>query len=826
MDFTPPFGAWLKQQRARLDLTQGDLARRVGYSPETIRKIEAGALRPSKQIVDLLGDHLGVPPAQRDAFLAFATDARTANANAKAEPAPTNLPTPATPLIGRETDVVAVRELLTTRSRTPQRSPTPMPPVSRLVTLAGPPGVGKTRLAFEVAREVKDSFPGGAWWVELAPITEPQTALTTIAQALEIEDRPGKPILRVLQDHLRDKQLLLALDNLEQVLDVAPLIGHVLSAAPKVKVLVTSREPLRISGEQVYNVEPLSVADEAVVLFAQRAQAVKPDFAPIEANRAIIADICRKLDGLPLAIELAAARVTLFTPGEMLARLDQRLSLLTGGARDLLARQRTLRATLDWSYDLLTPDEQALFRRLGVFAGGCTLHAAQTFCEIDALPLTAEDGLAALVAKNLIVRREDGDGASRYVMLETMREFALEKLKEHGEYDVWMENLGWYLLAMAEVVRRTEYKTLHSDADNWRTFMRWAQTRSEADDLELLLASYCDPYDPDVLSGQTVVVRSLSRPQMNIQPSRAQLEALSLLCATYRLLGELRAGVKTFDKIVRSWRDFDDVIGVQPAMFGRAHLAREQGDVETARTLLRKYLQWSRAVGDHVATFNAELTLSEVEVAAESPDEATHLLIAAEQSFQTANLHDPISVSWFKVWSANHKAHVAQLEGRHADARQLLQESLKAAEVSGSLIEWKHSKVASLGWNYQSLGESALAEGNTKDAADWYRKGLCLTDVFVDRVIVAWCLSGLTGACALDEEPERGARLWGASEALRERIGCRIAPASRLNRERTVALLRQQLGEAEFVRLAAEGARMTVDEAVAFALEDARESHM
>jgi transcriptional regulator with XRE-family HTH domain len=240
MDFTPPFGQWLKQQRTRLDLTQGDLARRVGYSPETIRKIEAGALRPSRQIVDLLADHLGVPAAQRDAVLAVATGARTA----KTQPTPSNLPVPANALIGREKDVAAVSALLANRSRIP--SP-------RVVTLVGPPGVGKTRLA----REVKDAFPDGAWWVELAPVTEPLAVLATMAQALEIEVQPGKPILRVLQEHLRDKHVLLVLDNLEQVLDVAPLLGQVLSVAPTVKLLATSRELLRIAAERRYTVQPL-----------------------------------------------------------------------------------------------------------------------------------------------------------------------------------------------------------------------------------------------------------------------------------------------------------------------------------------------------------------------------------------------------------------------------------------------------------------------------------------------------------------------------------------------------------------------------------------
>jgi len=332
-----------------------------------------------------------------------------------------NLPTQVTSFIGRADEIAELAKLMQT---------------TRLITLLGPGGIGKTRLALEIAQRIQTDFAEGVWWVELASITDPQAVLISIIQVLKIEDRPSKPILQVLQDHLRDKQLLLILDNLEQVLDVAPMIVQVLSAAPSVQVLATSRESLHITGEQTYLLQPLAVANEAIELFVQRAQAVQHDFALTNANLAAVTEICRKLDGLPLAIELAAPRIALFTLDELLKRLDQRLSLLTGGARDLPVRQRTLRATLDWSYGLLTPDEQAFFRRLGVFAGGCTLHAMQFFVERDhELALMAEDGLGVLLSKSLMVRRIDHDGQSRFVMLETMREFAVDKLKALGEYD-------------------------------------------------------------------------------------------------------------------------------------------------------------------------------------------------------------------------------------------------------------------------------------------------------------------------------------------------------------------------------------------------------
>jgi predicted ATPase len=766
-------------------------------------------LRPSKQIVDLLADHLGVPSAQRDAFLSFATDARTANAKAQAAPVPTNLPMPANPLIGRETDVVAVRELLTARSRTPQRSPTPMPPVSRLITLVGPPGVGKTRLALEVAHEVKDSFPDGAWWVELAPVTEPQTALTTIAQALAIEDRPGKPILKVLQDHLRDKHLLLVLDNLEQVLSevegwsVAPLIGQVLSAAPKVKMLATSRELLRISGEQVYVVEPL--ADEAVALFAQRAQAVKPSFALTEANWATIADICRRLDGLPLAIELAAARITLFTPGEMLARLDQRLSLLTGGARDLPARQRTLRATLDWSYNLLTPDEQALFRRLGVFAGGCTLHAVQTFCEIDGLSLTAEDGLAALMAKSLIVRREGSNSESRYVMLETMREFALERLKAHDEYDVWHHQLAKIVLAQKD----DKDRQLIDEAENWQVALAWTLSSNETAELALsLINSGCAFWSlKEYLHGYEKALALL----WTSNNWQVRCEALRYRATLVARLEDLPRAQRMFEECLVLSREHDLKHEVYEVLFMLGHTARERGDVDQARSYLQACMQWCRDEGyvEHIR--DILITSAEVEIVAENTAQAKRLL----EECLMLDLPAADGEDSLLAWAFNHSAQAAQLQGDFALARSLIDKSFDAFARND-----RFTRNIGFVWNYQCLGEIALAERDTGEANRRMHESLKLLDEIGDRMCIAWCLAALTGAAALDEEPERGAKLWGAGEGLRERIGCRIAPASRLNRERTVHMLREQPGEAEFARLAAEGAQMTVDEAVAFALEE------
>ena len=291
-----------------------------------------------------------------------------------------NLPASPTPLIGRKEETETVVETL----RRPE---------VRLLTLIGPPGIGKTRLGIQVAADLLDDFPDGVYFVPLAPISDPDLVLSAVTQALDIREASNRPLLERLKSYLQNKQMLLLLDNFEQVVTAAPLLADLLADCPDVKIMVTSRELLHLYGEHDYPVPPLSLPDpdklpdlealaqyEAVALFVQRAQAVSPGFQLTERNAQAVAEICLRLDGLPLAIELAAARILVLPPEELLARLKSRLKLLTGGARNLPERQRTLRATIDWSYNLLDPGEQALFRRLGVFVGGCTLKAIEEVC--------------------------------------------------------------------------------------------------------------------------------------------------------------------------------------------------------------------------------------------------------------------------------------------------------------------------------------------------------------------------------------------------------------------------------------------------------------
>ena len=473
------FSALLRQHRLAAGLTQAALAERAGLAERTVQDLERAVARPLRETVRRLVAALEPTPEARARFEAAISAPRRqpgptprpqrrdvpprvqdevgdVPAIVSLDARPSNLPLQTTPLLGRDQEVRSVTSLLLRDdpSASPSRagiiSPTTAPlrgtaaatPTSgqaRLVTLTGPGGTGKTRLGLQVAAEVLDRFEDGAYFVELAPIGDPGLVPSAIAEALGLRDMGGHPALERLKAYLRSRSTLLLLDNFEQILPAAPVVADLLASSHGLKVLVTSREPLRLRGEHEYAVPPLALPDvrapatpssisqyAAVALFLARAVAIRADFAVTVENASAVAEICTRLDGLPLAIELAAARVRLLTPQAMVGRLERRLPLLTGGARDLPARQQTLRDTIAWSHDLLDDPERRLFRRLSVFVGGWTLEAAEAVCNPDG-DVDVLGGLESLVAKNLVRRDDTGHGDVRFRMLETIREYADEQ---------------------------------------------------------------------------------------------------------------------------------------------------------------------------------------------------------------------------------------------------------------------------------------------------------------------------------------------------------------------------------------------------------------
>jgi predicted ATPase/Tfp pilus assembly protein PilF len=682
--------------------------------------------------------------------------------------------------VGREQEIAAVSALLSRES-------------VRLVTLTGPGGTGKTRLALQLGAELADRFSHGVFFVALSALREPALVPSAISQALQVQETSGDSLVESLKRHLHDKHLLLLLDNFEQILPAGSLLAELLSACPTVKVLVTSRAALRVRGESEFLVPPLAVPDprrlpplehleeyDAIRLFAERARDVRPGFALVDQNARAVAEICTHLDGLPLAIELAAARIRVLSPEAMLKRLAQRLQLLTGGARDLPSRQRTLRSTIDWSHDLLEPPEQRLFRHLAVFSGGCTLEAAEAVTlalpkSSDSPDLDPLDGLSSLVEKNLL--RQDGHEAAepRFWMLETIHEYALERLDQGGEADTLRGSHADYYLGLAEEAapllegpEQGEWlDRLDREHDNFRAALRWYSTAHDGAEKGLRVAA--------------------------------------ALRAFWWARGHVTEGMAWLERALAPDDSVREAVRLR-ALAGGGTLAFYGGDFERARACHENALAISRRLQDHAAIGTSLSWLANIAGSGGENDRARALL---REALSAAREADDAGLTAAVL---NNLGEDERLRGDYERAKALYEESLAIYRRMG---HW-----ARVNLSLNNLGHVALARGDRRSAVGFYKKNLKLSVRFGMKEGIAAGLEGLAASFGKEGDPALAVRLLGAAEALREAIGHPLEYADRAPYERCVAGVRHALAPEEFSRSWSAGRAMPLEEAIACALPD------
>lgn len=751
------------------------------------------------------GRELDMPPAVRQVLDSQSATLQRARSTVSTA-IPTNLPAVTTRLVGRTSELGSLRSLL--RAESP-----------RLVTLTGPGGAGKTRLAIEAARAVADEFNDGVFFVSLASIGDPALLAVTVAQTVGAPELAGRSAIEALCEHLRDKKLLLLIDNFEQLLAAAPQLSDLLGAAPAVKILATSQSPLHLHGEHEFPVAPLPLpqsdrvheirATSAVALFVERATAVNLKFELTERNAGVVAEICRHLDGLPLAIELAAARVKVLSPEAILEKLEKPLAVLTGGPRDLPERQRTMRKAIEWSHAPLSAEEKTLFRRLAIFRGGCTLEAVEEICWWDA-PAEFLETFSALVDRSLLKRDEEHDGTSRFSMLEMIRSFAAELLGLSGpEEELLNRRHAAHYAALAEraepeltgPAQAQWLRALAREHHNFREAIEWS-LRSGSIDGGLRLAAALRPYW--ILRGHL----SEARDQIERLIARAhQVQSTNLVKALYTAgiladaQGDYSAARRHFERNLEIHRSRDDLWGVANSLNNLGIVALRERDFARAGALYQESLDFWRRIGNRSAAALSLQNLGNVAQLQARHEDARRLYEESLAEFRA--LGDERGVAR----SLNLLADVARSEGQLEKARQLYEQSL---EIFMKLTD--HWDVANA---LADLGHVARSTGDRAEAHSLYEESLLIFRELGDMIGAARLLNAHVLLAGDQRQADRALVLAAAAAALRKTAGAALPLDRHSEVECLLDQMRAILGETRSQQAWQTGTAMSLDDAVA-----------
>jgi predicted ATPase/DNA-binding XRE family transcriptional regulator len=757
-----PFGALLKRYRMAAGLTQEALAERASLSTRAVSDLERGLSRaPRYDTLDLLTRAMNLEASQRATLFAAARPA-LAREDAKAAPLQV-LPFPPTALLGREQEVAQALGLVRERG-------------VRLLTVTGPGGVGKTRLALEIAHNLRAGFADGLAWIDLTVLRDPALVPQTVAQALGLREQADRPFSEQVRAFLQDKQFLLLLDNFEHLLEAADFVATLLVHCPRLQILVTSRAPLHLRAEQQLVLTPLTPA-ASVALFRERAQRVQPH---LDAAESSVAAICDQVDRLPLAIELAAAHIRVLSLPVVLERLSDRLRFLRGGARDLPERQRTMHEAIAWSYHLLASTHQRWFRALSIFMGGCQLSAAESICGGEE-PITSDEGLstiAALVDASLVQVETTRDGLPRYRLLEVIREYAAEQLRAAGEEEDAKLRHAQYYAALAEEAERmgsgqgSREAHLERESANGRAALDFAYARGEGT-LGLRLATWFGSFwirRGQMSEGTLWLERMLALDEASV--TQAASPALRSRALYYATSLTMHLGRR------------DRALALAEEALALGEQTKDQSDISNALALLGS-IALARGAEDEAATY------------------FTESYVAAKRAKDAGDPHQ-ISLALLNL------GELARKRGDVARATELLEEAL--AGVRGIDMTWGIANILTL------LGHLARGQQDYERAKVRYRESLALYHRLGNATYTAWCLEGIAAVACAEGRNARATRLCAAAAALRVAAQTPLPPAEQDDFDKVVMTARAELDERTFTEQWRIGSTMTQDDAFSYAL--------